>query len=107
MENVSNVATPYYSLDPDTVLQAVESIGLVTDGPFFVDMDDCQSAPAIQDLWMLLSGDTIEMGQQLSDVIEGYRINMGGYPQAKPKKALTSSSSIPKLNRKHCNATKY
>jgi len=42
------------------------------DGPFFVDMDDCQSAPAIQDLWMLLSGDTIEMGQQLSDVIEGY-----------------------------------
>jgi Ser/Thr protein kinase RdoA (MazF antagonist) len=43
------------------------------DGPFFVDMDDCQSAPAIQDLWMLLSGDTIEMGQQLSDVIEGYR----------------------------------
>jgi Ser/Thr protein kinase RdoA (MazF antagonist) len=43
------------------------------DGPFFVDMDDCQTAPAIQDLWMLLSGDTIEMGQQLSDVIEGYR----------------------------------
>jgi len=43
------------------------------DGPFFVDMDDCQSAPAIQDLWMLLSGDTFEMGQQLSDVIEGYR----------------------------------
>ncbi len=43
------------------------------DGPFFVDMDDCQSAPAIQDLWMLLSGDTHEMGQQLSDVIEGYR----------------------------------
>jgi len=43
------------------------------DGPFFVDMDDCQSAPAIQDLWMLLSGETLEMGQQLSDVIEGYR----------------------------------
>ncbi len=43
------------------------------EGPFFVDMDDCQSAPAIQDLWMLLSGDAHEMGQQLSDVIEGYR----------------------------------
>jgi Ser/Thr protein kinase RdoA (MazF antagonist) len=27
------------------------------DGPFFVDMDDCQSGPAVQDLWMLLSGD--------------------------------------------------
>jgi len=43
------------------------------DGPFFVDLDDCQSAPAIQDLWMLLSGDTREMEQQLGDVIEGYR----------------------------------
>lgn len=43
------------------------------DWPFFVDMDDCQSAPAIQDLWMLLSGDSNEMGQQLSHVIEGYR----------------------------------
>ena len=43
------------------------------DGPFFVDMDDCQSAPAIQDLWMLLSGDSGEMEQQLGDVIKGYR----------------------------------
>jgi Ser/Thr protein kinase RdoA (MazF antagonist) len=25
------------------------------DGPFFVDMDDCQAGPAVQDLWMLLS----------------------------------------------------
>jgi Ser/Thr protein kinase RdoA (MazF antagonist) len=43
------------------------------DGPFFVDMDDCQAGPAIQDLWMLLSGDTAEMAQQLSHVLEGYR----------------------------------
>jgi len=43
------------------------------DGPFFVDMDDCQSGPAIQDLWMLLSGDTHEMEKQLADIIEGYR----------------------------------
>jgi Ser/Thr protein kinase RdoA (MazF antagonist) len=43
------------------------------DGPFFVDMDDCQSGPAIQDLWMLLSGDSREMEGQLADVIEGYR----------------------------------
>ena len=43
------------------------------DGPYFVDMDDCQSGPAIQDLWMLLSGDTHEMENQLADVIEGYR----------------------------------
>ncbi len=32
MENVSNNSTPYYSLDPDTVLQAVESTGLLSDG---------------------------------------------------------------------------
>lgn len=42
------------------------------DGPFFVDMDDCQSGPAIQDLWMLLSGDAHEMETQLADIIEGY-----------------------------------
>jgi Ser/Thr protein kinase RdoA (MazF antagonist) len=43
------------------------------DGPYFVDMDDCQSGPAIQDLWMLLSGDMHEMASQLGDIIEGYR----------------------------------
>ncbi len=43
------------------------------DGPFFVDLDDCQSGPAIQDLWMLLSGDHLEMQSQLVDVLEGYR----------------------------------
>jgi len=43
------------------------------DGPYFVDMDDCQSGPAIQDLWMLLSGESHEMASQLADIIEGYR----------------------------------
>lgn len=43
------------------------------DGPYFVDMDDCQSGPAIQDLWMLLSGDAVEMAMQLADIVEGYR----------------------------------
>jgi Ser/Thr protein kinase RdoA (MazF antagonist) len=43
------------------------------DGPFFVDLDDCQSGPAVQDLWMLLSGDTYEMAQQMAHVLEGYR----------------------------------
>ena len=28
----SDEKTPYYRLDPDTVLQSVESIGLLTDG---------------------------------------------------------------------------
>jgi len=42
------------------------------DGPFFVDLDDCQSGPAVQDLWMLLSGSADEMSAQLTDILEGY-----------------------------------
>jgi Ser/Thr protein kinase RdoA (MazF antagonist) len=42
------------------------------DGPHFVDFDDCRSGPAIQDLWMLLSGDRPSMTRQLSDVLSGY-----------------------------------
>ena len=42
------------------------------DGPFFVDLDDCQSGPAVQDLWMLLSGEPAEMSRQLGDLLEGY-----------------------------------
>ena len=41
-------------------------------GPHFVDLDDCRSGPAMQDLWMLLSGDRQEMSQQLSKVLAGY-----------------------------------
>ncbi len=44
------------------------------DGPHFVDMDDCRNGPAIQDLWMLLSGEPAEMQQQLNHVIEGYEM---------------------------------
>jgi Ser/Thr protein kinase RdoA (MazF antagonist) len=41
-------------------------------GPHFVDFDDCRSGPAIQDLWMLLSGDRGSMTRQLADVLAGY-----------------------------------
>lgn len=41
-------------------------------GPHFVDFDDSRMGPAIQDLWMLLSGDRAEMSRQLSDVLAGY-----------------------------------
>ncbi len=43
------------------------------DGPHFVDLDDCRMAPAVQDLWMLLSGTRDEMRAQLADLLEGYR----------------------------------
>ncbi len=42
------------------------------EGPHFVDFDDCRSGPAIQDLWMLLSGDRASMARQLADVLAGY-----------------------------------
>jgi Ser/Thr protein kinase RdoA (MazF antagonist) len=42
------------------------------DGPHFVDFDDARSGPAIQDLWMLLSGEREEMSRQLSHVLDGY-----------------------------------
>lgn len=42
------------------------------DGPTFVDLDDCRSGPAIQDLWMMLSGDRQQQTLQLDVLIEAY-----------------------------------
>lgn len=41
-------------------------------GPHFVDFDDSRMGPAIQDLWMLLSGTRVEMTTQLLDILSGY-----------------------------------
>tara|TARA_R110002072_G_scaffold1130_10_gene9481 strand:- start:51499 stop:52491 length:993 start_codon:yes stop_codon:yes gene_type:complete len=38
----------------------------------FVDFDDCMNGPAIQDIWLLLSGDRLQQTQQLIEIIEGY-----------------------------------
>jgi Ser/Thr protein kinase RdoA (MazF antagonist) len=42
------------------------------DGPHFVDFDDACTGPAVQDLWMLLSGDREAMEDQLGQVLSGY-----------------------------------
>jgi Ser/Thr protein kinase RdoA (MazF antagonist) len=42
------------------------------DGPHFVDFDDSRMGPAVQDLWMLLSGDRPEMVRQMADILAGY-----------------------------------
>ena len=42
------------------------------EGPHFVDLDDARMGPALQDLWMLLSGERAAMTRQLSDVLAGY-----------------------------------
>ena len=41
-------------------------------GPHFVDFDDARMGPAVQDLWMMLSGDQQEMARQFEDIMEGY-----------------------------------
>lgn len=41
-------------------------------GPHFVDFDDSRMGPAIQDLWMLLSGERADMTRQFSDLLAGY-----------------------------------
>jgi Ser/Thr protein kinase RdoA (MazF antagonist) len=41
-------------------------------GPHFVDLDDSRMAPAVQDLWMLISGDRESMGTQLGHLLRGY-----------------------------------
>jgi Ser/Thr protein kinase RdoA (MazF antagonist) len=42
------------------------------DGPHFVDLDDARMGPAMQDLWMLLSGDRAAMSRQLHEALKGY-----------------------------------
>ena len=42
------------------------------DIPHFIDFDDSRMAPAVQDIWMLLSGTKLEQQQQLLEILEGY-----------------------------------
>ena len=42
------------------------------DTAHFVDLDDCVMGPAIQDVWMFLSGERHQQEQQLSEFVEGY-----------------------------------
>ena len=41
-------------------------------GPHFVDFDDSRMGPAVQDLWMMLSGERTDMAKQFSDLMAGY-----------------------------------
>ena len=43
------------------------------DGPHFVDLDDCVTGPAVQDLWLFLSGEREERSLQLQRLLRGYR----------------------------------
>lgn len=41
-------------------------------GPHFVDLDDALTGPAVQDLWMLLSGSRADRTRQLAALLDGY-----------------------------------
>ncbi|MET0292251.1 MAG: serine/threonine protein kinase [Steroidobacteraceae bacterium] len=41
-------------------------------GPVFVDLDDCCSGPAVQDLWMLVAGEPEQQRREWQPLIEGY-----------------------------------
>jgi len=41
-------------------------------GPHIVDLDDCASGPAVQDLWMLLGGERREQIVALDELLAGY-----------------------------------
>jgi Ser/Thr protein kinase RdoA (MazF antagonist) len=43
------------------------------EGPHVVDLDDACMGPAVQDLWMLVSGDIDSMAQQMRLLLKGYR----------------------------------
>ena len=43
------------------------------DGPGFVDLDDARTGPAIQDLWMMITGDSSQRQLQLEILLEAYQ----------------------------------
>ncbi len=53
-------------------LESTDRQGAMQGGPHFVDFDDARSGPAMQDLWMLLSGESDEMAKQFAHVLTGY-----------------------------------
>jgi len=44
----------------------------VGDSAWFVDLDDARMGPALQDLWMFITGDRNEMTARLADLLDGY-----------------------------------
>jgi Ser/Thr protein kinase RdoA (MazF antagonist) len=50
----------------------LEAPASIQPGPHFVDLDDTRMGPAVQDLWMLLSGERAQQQRQLGFLIDGY-----------------------------------
>jgi len=71
------VSTIYSEVRPQDMIRIhgdchVGNILWRDDTAHFVDLDDCCTAPAVQDLWMFLSGDRPYRQLQISELVEGY-----------------------------------
>ena len=64
-------ATPYLPLRLHGDLHAGNILWTDT-GAHLVDLDDSCMGPAIQDIWLLLSGDRLDMQRQLGEILAGY-----------------------------------
>jgi Ser/Thr protein kinase RdoA (MazF antagonist) len=76
-EALAAVADAFQSAGPARTLRLhgdchMGNVLWAADGPHFVDLDDAVNGPAMQDLWMLLSGDDTTMRRQLAATLEGY-----------------------------------
>ena len=77
-EALQKVETAFEQVQPLETLRLhgdchVGNILWTDDGPHFVDLDDARTGPAMQDLWMLLSGERNAATNGLRKLLEGYR----------------------------------
>jgi len=75
LEQVVDIAAQQYQPSNEIRLHGDCHAGNILwtdDGPHFVDLDDCRMGPAIQDLWMMLSGDRQQRLLQLDTMLMGY-----------------------------------
>ena len=74
---LQSVSTIYAEVQPNDLIRVhgdchIGNILWRDDTAHFVDLDDCCTAPAIQDLWMFLNGERHDRQLQLSELVEGY-----------------------------------
>ena len=75
LQQVVDLALPLYTSTNNIRLHGDCHPGniLWRDGPTFVDLDDCRTGPAIQDLWMMLSGDKQQQFIQMDTLVTAYK----------------------------------
>ncbi|NQY87243.1 MAG: serine/threonine protein kinase [Colwellia sp.] len=75
LEQVIEIAAKQYQPEQQIRLHGDCHAGNILwrdEGPHFVDLDDCRTGPAIQDLWMMLSGDRRQQLLQIDTLLMGY-----------------------------------